>query len=101
MNEHDPQRNIVIVGGGFAGIELARRLERRLPSGWQATLLSQDNFVTYNPLLPEVVGASVLPGHVVAPLAADGQTRARAHGHRQRDRSRRKRPSRTSVKAPA
>jgi NADH dehydrogenase len=68
MNEHDSQRHIVIVGGGFAGIELARRLERRLPSGWQATLLSQDNFVTYNPLLPEVVGASVLPGHVVAPL---------------------------------
>ena len=68
MNEHDSQRNIVIVGGGFAGIELARRLERRLPSGWQTTLLSQDNFVTYNPLLPEVVGASVLPGHVVAPL---------------------------------
>jgi NADH dehydrogenase len=61
-------RNVVIVGGGFAGIELARRLERRLPDGWQTTLLSQDNFVTYSPLLPEVVGASVLPGHVVAPL---------------------------------
>ncbi len=68
MNAQESQRHIVIVGGGFAGIELARRLERRLPSGWQATLLSQDNFVTYNPLLPEVVGASVLPGHVVAPL---------------------------------
>jgi NADH:quinone reductase (non-electrogenic) len=68
MNEHIEQRNIVIVGGGFAGIELARRLERRLPACWQTTLLSQDNFVTYNPLLPEVVGASVLPGHVVAPL---------------------------------
>jgi NADH dehydrogenase len=68
VNEHKPQRNIVIIGGGFAGIELARRLERRLPSDWQTTLLSQDNFITYSPLLPEVVGASVLPGHVVAPL---------------------------------
>lgn len=68
MNEPKPLHNLVIVGGGFAGIELARRLERRLPDGWQTTLLSQDNFVTYNPLLPEVVGASVLPGHVVAPL---------------------------------
>jgi NADH:ubiquinone reductase (H+-translocating) len=64
MNE----RRIVIVGGGFAGITLASRLERRLPEGWQIDLLSQDNYITYHPLLPEVVGASLLPGHVVAPL---------------------------------
>jgi NADH dehydrogenase len=31
------------------------------------TLINQENFITFNPLLPEVVGASVLPGHVVAP----------------------------------
>jgi NADH dehydrogenase len=31
-------------------------------------LLSRENFITYNPLLPEVVGASLLPGHVIAPL---------------------------------
>jgi NADH dehydrogenase len=31
------------------------------------TLISQDNFITFNPLLPEVVGASILPGHVIAP----------------------------------
>lgn len=63
----DP-RNLLIVGGGFAGITLARRLEHRLPRGWKLTLVSQDNFITYNPLLPEVVGASIMPGHVVAPL---------------------------------
>jgi len=31
------------------------------------TLINQENFITFNPLLPEVVGASILPGHVVAP----------------------------------
>jgi NADH dehydrogenase len=62
------EKRIVIVGGGFAGITLASRLERRLPAGWQIDLLSQENYITYNPLLPEVVGASLLPGHVVAPL---------------------------------
>lgn len=61
-------KNIVIVGGGFAGSKLAQCLERHLPDGWTVTLLSRDNFITYNPLLPEVVGASLLPGHVVAPL---------------------------------
>src|SRR5262245_47391061 len=64
MNE----KRIVIVGGGFAGITLASRLERQLPEEWQIDVLSQENYITYNPLLPEVVGASLLPGHVVAPL---------------------------------
>jgi NADH:quinone reductase (non-electrogenic) len=61
-------KRIVIIGGGFAGITLAARLERQVPEGWQIDLLSQENYITYNPLLPEVVGASLLPGHVVAPL---------------------------------
>jgi NADH dehydrogenase len=61
-------KRIVIVGGGFAGSTLAGGLERLLPEDWEIDLLSQDNYITYNPLLPEVVGASLLPGHVVAPL---------------------------------
>jgi NADH dehydrogenase len=61
-------KNLVIIGGGFAGARLAQALERQLPEEWQITLLSRDNFITYNPLLAEVVGASLLPGHVVAPL---------------------------------
>jgi len=61
-------KNLVIIGGGFAGATLARKLERRLPAEWDIYLLSETNFVTYYPLLPEVVGASVLPGHVQAPL---------------------------------
>ncbi len=64
----NPANNVVIIGGGFAGAVLAKSLERRLPKAWSIYLLSQDNFITYNPLLAEVVGASVLPGHVVAPL---------------------------------
>ena len=50
--------NLVIAGGGFAGTALARRLEQRLPEDWQVILLSQENCITYNPLLAEVVGAS-------------------------------------------
>ncbi len=62
-----PLKNLVVVGGGFAGITLAQQLEHRLPPGWKLTLVSQENFITFNPLLPEVVGASILPGHVIAP----------------------------------
>jgi NADH dehydrogenase len=61
-------RHIVIVGGGFGGTTLARALERRLPEGWQLTLVSEESTTTFHPLLAEVVGASVFPEQVVVPI---------------------------------
>jgi NADH dehydrogenase len=60
-------KNLVIVGGGFAGTKTAQILEHTLPPDWNLTLISQENFITFNPLLPEVVGASIMPSHVTAP----------------------------------
>ena len=62
------QRSVVIVGGGFAGTAVARRLARRLPADVRLTLVSEESYTTFNPMLAEVVGASVFPEHVVAPL---------------------------------
>jgi NADH dehydrogenase len=62
------ERDIVIVGGGFAGTALARALELRLPPGWQVLLVSEESYTTFNPMLAEVVGAAVFPEQVVAPL---------------------------------
>jgi NADH dehydrogenase len=62
------ERHIVIVGGGFAGTTVARRLQGRLPEGWRLTLLSEESYTTFNPMLAETVGASLFPEHVVAPL---------------------------------
>jgi len=64
----DRDRKVVIVGGGFAGTTLARRLEARLDDRWDIYLLSGSNVLTYNPLLPEVVGGALLPGHAAAPI---------------------------------
>ena len=61
-------RTIAIVGGGFAGTTLARRLQPRLPPGWRLVLVSEESYTTFNPMLPEVVGAAVFPEHVVAPI---------------------------------
>src|SRR5580658_2995687 len=60
-------KHLVVVGGGFAGMTAAKCLEHTLPPDWTLTVISQENFITFHPLLPEVVGASVLPGHVIAP----------------------------------
>ena len=60
---------IAIIGGGFAGATLARDLARGLPEGWEVLLISEESTTTYHPLLAEVVGASIFPEHVVAPLS--------------------------------
>jgi NADH dehydrogenase len=62
------QHRVVIVGGGFAGVTLARALERELPDNVGIVLLSDENFLLFSPLLSEVVGASILPAHCVAPI---------------------------------
>ena len=58
-------KTVVIVGGGFAGVECARRLERLLASDWQIVLFNAENHTTFTPLLAEVVGSSISPLHVV------------------------------------
>lgn len=63
-------RNILILGGGFAGISAAQELVR-LASGdvsIQIQLVSDENYFVFQPLLPEVVSCSIEPTHVSIPL---------------------------------
>jgi len=62
------QRSIVIVGGGFAGMTLAQGLDRGLPADCRLLVISEESYTTFNPMLPEAVGASVFPEQVVAPI---------------------------------
>ncbi|HSA68556.1 MAG TPA: NAD(P)/FAD-dependent oxidoreductase [Burkholderiales bacterium] len=62
--------SIVIVGGGFAGTTLARELQRALPQDASLTLISEESYTTFNPMLPEAVGAAIFPEHAVAPIRA-------------------------------
>ncbi|MFN6192954.1 MAG: FAD-dependent oxidoreductase, partial [Planctomycetota bacterium] len=51
--------DVLVLGGGFAGAGCARRLERLLPKDARITLVSSENYFVFQPLLPEVVGASL------------------------------------------
>src|SRR5687768_18375576 len=69
--------NIVIVGGGFAGTTLVRTLQGRLPQGASLTLVSEESYTTFNPMLPEAVGAALFPEQTVAPIRAMLSARTR------------------------
>src|SRR5207248_7579710 len=67
MGESSPR--IVILGGGFAGVAVAQELGRLLPTGSaQVELVSRDNYLLFHPMLPEVAGAGIEPGHILTPL---------------------------------
>ena len=59
---------IVVIGAGFAGTNLVRALARKLPPGCSLTLVSDESYTTFNPMLPEAVGASVFPEQVIVPV---------------------------------
>lgn len=63
-------RSIVVVGGGFAGTTAARALQASLPRECTLTLISEESYTTFNPLLPEAVGAGIFPEQAVAPIRA-------------------------------
>ena len=64
----DDTRTIAIVGGGFGGTMLARALEGKLPPDYRCVLISEESYTTFNPMLPEALGASIFPEQVVAPI---------------------------------
>lgn len=65
----DRQR-ILILGGGFAGVYTAMRLERRLRrrDDVDVSLVSRDNYLVFQPLIPEVVSSSIGLVDTIAPL---------------------------------
>jgi NADH:ubiquinone reductase (H+-translocating) len=63
MQQSLEERDVLIVGGGFAGAYVARLLHGR-----QATIVSRENFMLYTPLLPEAASGTLEPRHTVVPL---------------------------------
>lgn len=60
-----PQKRIVIIGGGFAGLELAQRLVR---SDYQIVLVDKNNYHQFQPLFYQVAMAGLEPSSIVFPI---------------------------------
>src|SRR5947209_15990765 len=64
----DPKQ-ILILGGGFAGVYTARCLEKLLrPAEASIALINRENYWVYQPMLPEVISGSIGLTNVVSPI---------------------------------
>ncbi|MBW3613531.1 MAG: NAD(P)/FAD-dependent oxidoreductase [Chloroflexi bacterium] len=63
---------VVILGGGFAGVETARHLERLTGrrEDVEVWLVNRENFTLFTPLLPEVCSGNLEARHCVTALRA-------------------------------
>ena len=60
---------VVIVGGGFAAVQFAKNLRRKLPaSACEILLFNRENHLVFHPLLADVAGASINADAAAAPL---------------------------------
>jgi NADH dehydrogenase len=68
--EKTRRTQIVILGGGFAGVEAARYLDRTAANraDVEVTLVSRDNFTLFTPMLDEVASGDLEPAQICNPL---------------------------------
>jgi NADH dehydrogenase len=66
------QKRIVILGGGFGGVYVAVYLGKLFSSRElkeiEILLVNRENYIVFQPLLPEVISGSVKLNHVIAPI---------------------------------
>jgi len=64
------KKKIVILGGGFAGVESARQLESKFGNDpkIELVMVSEDNFLLFTPMLPQVASGMIETRHIVMPI---------------------------------
>ena len=64
------KKHIVILGSGFAGVEVLKRLQKKFKNkdNVTITLVSEDNFILFTPMLPEVASGMIEVRHIVTPV---------------------------------
>ncbi|MCI0405246.1 MAG: NAD(P)/FAD-dependent oxidoreductase [candidate division Zixibacteria bacterium] len=63
------KKRLVILGGGYGGMTLARFLEKRADEiGWEILLINRDNFFLFTPMLGEVATGSIETRHIINPI---------------------------------
>lgn len=66
----EPDRRVLILGGGFGGVYTALGLERQLrpQDRTEVTLINNENFFLFTPFLCEIVSSQIDTSHSINPL---------------------------------
>jgi len=64
------KKRIVVLGGGFAGIECVRRFESYFRNDFdiEIALINEDNFLLFTPLLPQVASGMIETRHAITSI---------------------------------
>jgi len=62
------KNRVLILGGGFGGLYAALEFEKRHDPDFEVTLISQDNFFLFTPMLHEVAASDLDLTHIVNPI---------------------------------
>src|SRR6476619_6712048 len=66
------KKRVLILGGGFGGVyvavHLGKLLSKKEHEEIEIVLVNRENYIVFQPLLPEVVSGSVALNHVIAPI---------------------------------
>jgi NADH dehydrogenase len=63
-----PYHDVVVVGAGFAGMYAALEMRPLAEAGRRIAVVNEENFMQYQPFLPEVASGTIDPRAVVVPL---------------------------------
>ena len=68
----DDVKKIVILGSGYAGVSVLRKLQKEFEDDVHVSIsiVSQDNFFLHTPMLPEMATGVIEPRHIATPIRA-------------------------------
>jgi NADH dehydrogenase len=69
-SDHQLEFDVLIAGGGFAGVYCAQAIQRKLGRAGRdkVAIVADHNYMVFQPMLAEVAGSSISPQHVVNPI---------------------------------
>jgi NADH dehydrogenase len=64
------QKKILILGGGFAGVQVLRKVQKAFQNDVSVdiSLVSRDNFFLFTPMLPEISSGMIESRHIATPV---------------------------------